>query len=78
MRIFRDMGARGDRQKTRLMWLIEEMGLENFKETVRKELASYKNTDNFQFEAAQVYDYEWNYGHRDILVYIFFLLNRSF
>lgn len=28
LRIFRDMGSRGDRQKTRLMWLVEEMGMD--------------------------------------------------
>jgi ferredoxin-nitrite reductase len=30
MLVFRDYGARGDRQKTRLMWLVEELGNEKF------------------------------------------------
>ncbi len=30
----RDFGGRVDRQKARLMWLIEEMGTEKFKEKV--------------------------------------------
>lgn len=32
LKVFRDHGARGNRQKTRLMWLVEEIGLEKFKE----------------------------------------------
>ena len=31
---FRDYGHRGNRQKTRMMWLIDEMGLENFRAEV--------------------------------------------
>ena len=32
---FRDYGHRGNRQKCRMMWLIDEMGLENFRAEVR-------------------------------------------
>ena len=31
---FRDYGNRGNRQKTRMMWLIDEMGLEVFRTEV--------------------------------------------
>jgi ferredoxin-nitrite reductase len=36
--IFRDYGQRGNRQKTRLMYLIEEWGLEKFRTEVEKQL----------------------------------------
>lgn len=36
--VFRDRGARGNRQKTRLMWLIETMGLDEFRAAVEAEL----------------------------------------
>jgi ferredoxin-nitrite reductase len=39
LRIFRDEGARGDRQKARLMWLVEEYGIEAFREKLVSELA---------------------------------------
>jgi sulfite reductase beta subunit-like hemoprotein len=39
LRIFRDEGARGDRQKARLMWLVEEYGVEKFREAVLAEMA---------------------------------------
>jgi len=41
LRIFRDEGARKDRQKARLMWLVEEKGVETFKADVIKEMESY-------------------------------------
>ncbi|XP_073026135.1 ferredoxin--nitrite reductase, chloroplastic-like [Primulina eburnea] len=31
---FRDLGLRGNRQKTRMMWLIDELGIEGFREEV--------------------------------------------
>ena len=34
LRIFRDEGGRKDRQKARLMWLVEEKGIETFKAEV--------------------------------------------
>ncbi|MGB3765686.1 MAG: ferredoxin--nitrite reductase [Phormidesmis sp.] len=36
--VFRDNGSRGKRQQTRLMWLIEEMGLESFRAAVEQEM----------------------------------------
>lgn len=41
IRIFRDEGNRKDRQKARLMWLVEEYGVEEFKQEVIKEVESY-------------------------------------
>jgi ferredoxin-nitrite reductase len=41
LRIFRDEGERGDRQKARLMWLVERYGVEEFKAKVAQEVASY-------------------------------------
>ncbi|MBW4681636.1 MAG: ferredoxin--nitrite reductase [Microcoleus vaginatus WJT46-NPBG5] len=35
--VFRDQGLRSNRQKARLMWLIDEMGLENFRAAVEKQ-----------------------------------------
>ncbi len=36
--VFRDHGLRANRQKSRLMWLIDEWGLDKFREEVEKEL----------------------------------------
>mmetsp|Transcript_47049 Transcript_47049/g.114806 ORF Transcript_47049/g.114806 Transcript_47049/m.114806 type:complete len:616 (+) Transcript_47049:284-2131(+) len=41
LRIFRDESERKDRQKARLMWLVEKYGVEGFKEAVVKEVKSY-------------------------------------
>lgn len=41
LRIFRDESERKDRQKARLMWLVEKYGVENFKKAVVKEIDSY-------------------------------------
>mmetsp|Transcript_44986 Transcript_44986/g.126740 ORF Transcript_44986/g.126740 Transcript_44986/m.126740 type:complete len:590 (+) Transcript_44986:131-1900(+) len=41
LRIFRDEGERKDRQKARLMWLVEKYGVEDFKKAVTKEVESY-------------------------------------
>ncbi|KAL3764004.1 hypothetical protein ACHAW5_000043 [Stephanodiscus triporus] len=41
LRIFRDEGSRGDRQKARLIWLVEQYGVEEFKKAVIKEINSY-------------------------------------
>ncbi|MBD1937007.1 ferredoxin--nitrite reductase [Microcoleus sp. FACHB-68] len=35
--VFRDQGPRSNRQKSRLMWLIDEMGLEHFRAAVEKQ-----------------------------------------
>ncbi len=37
LRVFRDQGSRGNRQKTRLMWLIEELGMDQFRSLVEQE-----------------------------------------
>lgn len=41
LRVFRDEGERKDRQKARLMWLVEKYGVEKYKEKIREEVASY-------------------------------------
>mmetsp|Transcript_33522 Transcript_33522/g.99903 ORF Transcript_33522/g.99903 Transcript_33522/m.99903 type:complete len:634 (-) Transcript_33522:510-2411(-) len=41
LRIFRDESERKDRQKARLMWLVEKYGVEEFKKEVIKEIESY-------------------------------------
>lgn len=41
LRIFRDESERKDRQKARLMWLVEKYGVEEFKDAVIKEISSY-------------------------------------
>lgn len=38
LRVYRDNGPRANRQKSRLMWLIDQWGLEKFREEVEKEL----------------------------------------
>ncbi|KAL3814230.1 hypothetical protein ACJIZ3_015498 [Penstemon smallii] len=35
---FRDLGTRGNRQKTRMMWLIDELGIEGFRDEVVKRM----------------------------------------
>uniref|UniRef100_A0A7S2RCP8 Ferredoxin--nitrite reductase, chloroplastic n=1 Tax=Eucampia antarctica TaxID=49252 RepID=A0A7S2RCP8_9STRA len=41
LRIFRDESDRKDRQKARLMWLVERYGVDEFKAAVIKEVESY-------------------------------------
>jgi len=41
LRIFRDEGNRKDRQKARLLWLVEAYGVDEFKAEVTKEVESY-------------------------------------
>jgi len=38
LEVFRDRGLRANRQKARLMWLIDELGLENFRSEVENRL----------------------------------------
>lgn len=38
LEVYRDRGPRANRQKARLMWLIDELGLENFRKEVEKYL----------------------------------------
>ncbi|KAK1281350.1 hypothetical protein QJS04_geneDACA020723 [Acorus gramineus] len=35
---YRDLGTRGNRQKTRMMWLIDELGIEGFRSEVEKRM----------------------------------------
>jgi ferredoxin-nitrite reductase len=35
---YRDLGSRGNRQKTRMMWLIDEMGIEDFRAQVESRM----------------------------------------
>ncbi|XP_010530781.1 PREDICTED: ferredoxin--nitrite reductase, chloroplastic-like [Tarenaya hassleriana] len=39
---YRDLGFRGNRQKTRMMWLIDELGLEGFRAEVEKRMPERK------------------------------------
>ena len=51
LRIFRDEGDRKDRQKARLMWLVEKYGVDEFRAEVIKEIDSYNRgvtVDNTQ------------------------------
>jgi len=41
LRLFRDESDRKDRQKARLMWLVEKYGVDEFKAAVTKEVESY-------------------------------------
>jgi len=41
LRMFRDGGNRKDRQKARLMWLVEELGVTEFSKAVKDEVDSY-------------------------------------
>jgi len=42
LRIFRDESDRKDRQKARLMWLVEKYGVEGFRAAVVNEISSYE------------------------------------
>lgn len=39
---YRDLGSRGNRQKTRMMWLIDELGIERFRLEVEKRMPQGK------------------------------------
>lgn len=65
-RIFRDEGARGDRQKTRLMWLIESKTIEVFSEMIQQEMAVQMANPSYKFELPQEHKDEWTLGHRDV------------
>lgn len=54
LRVFRDEGDRKDRQKARLMWLVEAYGTEGFGEAVKAEVASYGR--GIRVEAAQPHE----------------------
>ena len=63
--IYRDFGGRGDRQKARLMWLIEEMGIEKFRRLVEEEMRAY--VPEFTFEVSQKHLNSWGKGCRNLL-----------
>eukprot|EP01025_Chloroclados_australasicus_P007920 TRINITY_DN1269_c0_g1_i2.p1 TRINITY_DN1269_c0_g1~~TRINITY_DN1269_c0_g1_i2.p1 ORF type:complete len:589 (-),score=63.39 TRINITY_DN1269_c0_g1_i2:316-2082(-) len=42
LKAFRDNGPRGDRQKTRLMWMVEEMGVDAFRDLVGQYMGGVK------------------------------------
>lgn len=52
--VFRDNGARANRQKSRLMWLIDELGIEKFRSMVEQEfgrtLATAAEKDEIDWE----------------------------
>ena len=47
------------------MWLIEEMGLEKFRERAEEEMAAH--VPQFKFEAAQGHSQPWNHGFRNVI-----------
>lgn len=61
MFVFRDFGNRANRQQTRLMWLVEEMGNEKFAATV----AEYMGGAEFMPEVKPEYKEAWK--RRDII-----------
>jgi ferredoxin-nitrite reductase len=68
LRVFRDEGTRKDRQKARLMWLIEEYGLEAYKQKIQDEMATNDPTRaGMSFEPEQPQAGEWTQGTRNIL-----------
>jgi len=42
MRVFRDYGPRKDRQKARLMWLVEEVGVDKFRDLIGEYMGGVK------------------------------------
>ena len=54
LRIFRDEGNRKDRQKARLMWLVEDMGVKEYAAAVKAEVESY--TSGVTLEKAQPHE----------------------
>mmetsp|Transcript_11049 Transcript_11049/g.16592 ORF Transcript_11049/g.16592 Transcript_11049/m.16592 type:complete len:614 (-) Transcript_11049:326-2167(-) len=59
IRIFRDESERKDRQKARLMWLVEKYGVAEFKNAVMREVESYKRGVTIQnSQPAPTGDYE--------------------
>jgi ferredoxin-nitrite reductase len=63
--LFRDLGGRADRQKARLMWLVESLGMETFTQKVLEEMI--KTSPGYSFEPDQKYTEEWTQGHRSII-----------
>ena len=78
LRFYRDNGNRGDRQKTRLLWLIEELGMDRFKAAVSEEIAALKGLSGpYAFEPTQEHTVEWTQGHRDLLVGYHFICQHA-
>merc|ERR1719502_752032 len=65
LRIFRDEGERKDRQKARLMWVIEQYGVEAWREKLVAEIESY-GVPGVRVEPEQPHD-ESPYERRDLL-----------
>jgi ferredoxin-nitrite reductase len=59
--VFRDHGPRGDRQKTRLMWLVEEIGSQAFIKLVSERMGGVR------FAPAVERTYEEKWVRRDVL-----------
>jgi len=53
---YRDLGTRGNRQKTRMMWLIDELGVEEFRAEVEKRM---ENGRAIQRAGADLVDPAW-------------------
>lgn len=64
LEIFRDYGSRTDRQKTRLMWLLEERGLDWFRTMCNEVMARRGGTTPLRKAAPQPTD---TYKRRDLL-----------
>ncbi|NEN90560.1 MAG: ferredoxin--nitrite reductase [Okeania sp. SIO3H1] len=45
LEVFRDNGSRGNRQKSRLMWLIDEWGLDEFRSKVQQQMGQTLETE---------------------------------
>lgn len=61
LEVFRDYGQRvSDRQKTRLMWLVEEMGAEKFRQTVSKYIG-------YDLKPGKHITYDDRWKRRDVL-----------
>jgi ferredoxin-nitrite reductase len=67
LEVFRDNGRRDDRQKARLVWLVEEWGIDAFREAIaeRMGLVVGSTTDQLQREVHVSYDQPWE--RRDVL-----------
>jgi ferredoxin-nitrite reductase len=67
LRIFRDESDRKDRQKARLIWLVESYGVENFKKAVIDEVTKYNR--GVKIESTQPLPMEWgeSFHRRDLL-----------
>eukprot|EP00467_Chlorarachnion_reptans_P022787 CAMPEP_0114515468 /NCGR_PEP_ID=MMETSP0109-20121206/16755_1 /TAXON_ID=29199 /ORGANISM="Chlorarachnion reptans, Strain CCCM449" /LENGTH=580 /DNA_ID=CAMNT_0001695681 /DNA_START=472 /DNA_END=2214 /DNA_ORIENTATION=- len=51
--VFRDNGSRGDRQKARLIWLIEEWGMDTFRQRIVSEFEEMFPEKSGRIESAQ-------------------------